>query len=318
MFKSVLRVAPKCSPSQSKSVINATSARRFLSSAPPSQKSRSWKGSAARWALAGAGVYWYNTSNVFAEEPEAIQKLDESIHRIRESDLPTLDAVIEEKRKRHAELAAEQEKREHESAAKAVAAEGGAEEEGEMEGLEDEAGQQGAFNPETGEINWDCPCLGGMAHGPCGEEFKAAFSCFVHSTEEPKGVECIEKFKGMQDCFRAHPEMYASELENEEDEIEEELRAREAANGSEEGGSEPLPQKAAVSRRSEEQSEKKSEGKSEPTEPTTQKATESNSDSPEEKHRDSRNSTTPESTQNSGDEGGDLVPRAAHDATTKK
>ena len=25
------------------------------------------------------------------------------------------------------------------------------------------------------EINWDCPCLGGMAHGPCGEEFKAAF-----------------------------------------------------------------------------------------------------------------------------------------------
>ena len=122
----------------------------------------------------------------------------------------------------------------------------------------------------------------------------------------------------MQDCFRAHPEMYASELENEEDEIEEELRAREVANGSEEGGSEPLPQKAAVSRISEEQSEKKSEGKSEPTEPTTQKATESNSDSPEEKHRDSRNSTTPESTQNSGDEGGDLVPRAAHDATTKK
>lgn len=47
----------------------------------------------------------------------------------------------------------------------------------------------------TGEINWDCPCLGGMAHGPCGEEFKAAFSCFVYSTEEPKGMDCIEKFK---------------------------------------------------------------------------------------------------------------------------
>lgn len=61
--------------------------------------------------------------------------------------------------------------------------------------LEEEAGQQGAFDPETGEINWDCPCLGGMAHGPCGEEFKAAFSCFVHSTEEPKGMDCIEKFQ---------------------------------------------------------------------------------------------------------------------------
>ncbi|KAK5264005.1 Oxidoreductase, partial [Exophiala xenobiotica] len=32
--------------------------------------------------------------------------------------------------------------------------------------LEEEAQSEGAFNPETGEINWDCPCLGGMAHGP--------------------------------------------------------------------------------------------------------------------------------------------------------
>lgn len=63
------------------------------------------------------------------------------------------------------------------------------------EQLEEEAGQQGAFNPETGEINFDCPCLGGMAHGPCGEEFKAAFSCFVYSDQEPKGIECIDKFQ---------------------------------------------------------------------------------------------------------------------------
>lgn len=66
---------------------------------------------------------------------------------------------------------------------------------GSPEELEAEAGQEGAFNPETGEINWDCPCLGGMANGPCGEEFKAAFSCFVYSTDEPKGVDCIDKFK---------------------------------------------------------------------------------------------------------------------------
>lgn len=67
---------------------------------------------------------------------------------------------------------------------------------------------QAAFNPETGEINWDCPCLGGMAHGPCGPQFREAFSCFVFSEEEPKGINCVEKFKGMQDCFRAHPEVY--------------------------------------------------------------------------------------------------------------
>ena len=69
--------------------------------------------------------------------------------------------------------------------------------------------KSGAFDPETGEINWDCPCLGGMAHGPCGPEFREAFSCFVYSEEEPKGIDCVEKFRGMQDCFREHPEVYA-------------------------------------------------------------------------------------------------------------
>jgi len=55
-----------------------------------------------------------------------------------------------------------------------------------------------------------------MAHGPCGEEFKAAFSCFVYSTDEPKGMDCIEKFKGMQDCFRQYPDVYGAELEDAE------------------------------------------------------------------------------------------------------
>lgn len=50
------------------------------------------------------------------------------------------------------------------------------------------------YDPETagpifpnGEINWDCPCLGGAAHGPCGTEFREAFSCFHYrlvKTEE--------------------------------------------------------------------------------------------------------------------------------------
>lgn len=82
--------------------------------------------------------------------------------------------------------------------------------EGEAE--ESSGEQSAAFNPETGEINWDCPCLGGMAHGPCGEEFKAAFSCFVYSETEPKGIDCIEKFEGMRSCFRQHPEHYKEEL----------------------------------------------------------------------------------------------------------
>lgn len=78
-----------------------------------------------------------------------------------------------------------------------------------VEAEEEEAEEGGAFNPKTGEINWDCPCLGGMAHGPCGEQFKTAFSCFVFSEQEPKGIDCVDKFRLMQDCFREHPDVYA-------------------------------------------------------------------------------------------------------------
>lgn len=83
--------------------------------------------------------------------------------------------------------------------------------------LEAEAEGEGAFNPETGEINWDCPCLGGMAHGPCGPEFREAFSCFVFSKEEPKGMDCIDKFQTMQNCFRQYPDVYKGELEDDEE-----------------------------------------------------------------------------------------------------
>lgn len=96
-----------------------------------------------------------------------------------------------------------------------------------MEDLSEDASQQSAFDPETNTINWDCPCLGGMAQGPCGEEFKSAFSCFVFSEEEVKGVDCIDKFKAMQDCFRKYPDHYKEELED-EDEFERSEQEREA------------------------------------------------------------------------------------------
>ena len=43
--------------------------QRFLSTAPPAQRSRSWKNSAVRWGIAIGGLYYYNNSNVFADEP---------------------------------------------------------------------------------------------------------------------------------------------------------------------------------------------------------------------------------------------------------
>lgn len=134
-----------------------------------------------RLGLAGAAVYYYNTSTVFAEEPSFSLLPPSATPTVEDEEEPQPDAR-----------------------------------------LQDHDESQAAFNPETGEINWDCPCLGGMAYGPCGEEFRAAFSCFVYSKEEPKGMDCIDKFKAMQDCFRQHPDVYGSQLEDDE-EVDEQL-----------------------------------------------------------------------------------------------
>uniref|UniRef100_A0A3B5B078 Coiled-coil-helix-coiled-coil-helix domain containing 4b n=1 Tax=Stegastes partitus TaxID=144197 RepID=A0A3B5B078_9TELE len=65
----------------------------------------------------------------------------------------------------------------------------------------------------SGEINWNCPCLGGMASGPCGTDFKDAFSCFHYSKEEVKGSDCLEQFRAMQECMQRYPELYPQEDE---------------------------------------------------------------------------------------------------------
>lgn len=52
-----------------------------------------------------------------------------------------------------------------------------------------------------------------MASGPCGTEFKDAFSCFHYSKEEVKGSECLEQFKAMQECMQRFPELYPQEDE---------------------------------------------------------------------------------------------------------
>jgi len=59
-----------------------------------------------------------------------------------------------------------------------------------------------------GSINWGCPCIGSMAIGPCGVEFREAFSCFHYSEAEPKGSDCFEKFSDMNECMSKYPELY--------------------------------------------------------------------------------------------------------------
>ncbi|KUI54958.1 Mitochondrial intermembrane space import and assembly protein 40 [Cytospora mali] len=223
MFRAAIRSTPRALR-QSSAV--ASTGRRFASTAPP-DKRYTWKGTAARWGLAVGALYWYNTSPIFADELPS--RLSPEPPQFSESDIKTVDAIVEEKRR---QLDAKLKAKEEQASKQAVAAQNATPQETPSpqqtavatptdaekspEQLEEEAGQQGAFNPETGEINWDCPCLGGMAHGPCGEEFKAAFSCFVYSNEEPKGMDCIDKFQHMQDCFRKYPDVYGAEIADEE------------------------------------------------------------------------------------------------------
>lgn len=73
-----------------------------------------------------------------------------------------------------------------------------------------------AVNEETGEINWDCPCLKSALEPPCGEAFKAAFECFVKSKSEPKGMDCEGYFTGLQKCFADNSEHYDQKYKEED------------------------------------------------------------------------------------------------------
>ncbi|XP_043925823.1 mitochondrial intermembrane space import and assembly protein 40-like [Protopterus annectens] len=73
---------------------------------------------------------------------------------------------------------------------------------------------QGLILP-NGDINWNFPCLGGTASGPCGEQFKAAFSCFHYRTEEVKGSDCLEQCRAIQECMQRYLELHPQEDKDE-------------------------------------------------------------------------------------------------------
>ncbi|KAG6150405.1 Oxidoreductase [Claviceps purpurea] len=230
MYRSGLRTASRQALSSLRTPACRSAPRRLASTASPADRPSSWKGSALRWGLAVAAVYYYNTSTVFADNFEAQEPLTRTApSSFAESGTPTVESVVDKQRQeletktkglntasetRVAESATLESQPSTETQTDAATASS-------EEDLEEDAPREAAFNPETGEINWDCPCLGGMAHGPCGEEFKAAFSCFVYSTDEPKGMDCIDKFQGMQECFRKYPDHYGAELTDDDDEVAE-------------------------------------------------------------------------------------------------
>ncbi len=79
VFYAMFKVAPRliARPTAFRAIPRtfAIPQRRLLSTAPPSQKSRSWKSLGARLGAAGGLIYFYNTTDVFAEEPQRRSKV---------------------------------------------------------------------------------------------------------------------------------------------------------------------------------------------------------------------------------------------------
>lgn len=71
MFRSASRtILRHANASATHQQLRFAQARRFVNTAAKAEKGRSWKNSALRWGLAVGAVYYYNTSSVFAEDPE--------------------------------------------------------------------------------------------------------------------------------------------------------------------------------------------------------------------------------------------------------
>jgi intermembrane space import and assembly protein 40 len=50
------------------------------------------------------------------------------------------------------------------------------------------------------------PAAGDLKDGPCGSNFVEAFSCFIRSDHEEKGMDCLPQFAAFQECLRGNPE----------------------------------------------------------------------------------------------------------------
>lgn len=84
----------------------------------------------------------------------------------------------------------------------------------------------------NGEINWTCPCLGGLPYGPCGFEFRQFFSCLPQfnsadektdvdeearaKNEARKAEECFPKFTAMKECMSQFPKLYPPDEDDDE------------------------------------------------------------------------------------------------------
>ncbi|KAK1556177.1 hypothetical protein Q3G72_000124 [Acer saccharum] len=67
----------------------------------------------------------------------------------------------------------------------------------------------------------ECPCIADLRSGPCGVQFSEAFLCFLKSTSEEKGSDCVHPFVALQNCIKANPDAFSKEV-LEDDEVKKE------------------------------------------------------------------------------------------------
>ncbi|XP_047309650.1 mitochondrial intermembrane space import and assembly protein 40 homolog, partial [Impatiens glandulifera] len=64
----------------------------------------------------------------------------------------------------------------------------------------------------------ECPCIAHLRNGPCGNQFSAAFLCFLKSTAEEKGSDCVHPFVALQSCIKANPGAFSKEVLDDKEE----------------------------------------------------------------------------------------------------
>ncbi|GMN52669.1 hypothetical protein TIFTF001_021825 [Ficus carica] len=68
----------------------------------------------------------------------------------------------------------------------------------------------------------ECPCISHLRSGSCGVQFSEAFLCFLKSTAEEKGSDCVHPFVALQNCIKANPDAFSKDILDDEEEVEKE------------------------------------------------------------------------------------------------
>ncbi|XP_043694102.1 mitochondrial intermembrane space import and assembly protein 40 homolog [Telopea speciosissima] len=62
----------------------------------------------------------------------------------------------------------------------------------------------------------ECPCVAKLRKGPCGDQFSEAFVCFLKSTAEEKGSDCVHPFVALQNCIKENPDAFPKDVLDED------------------------------------------------------------------------------------------------------